>query len=490
MEEQITLLLMDILDKNLSNKIDMKILDDYYKLFDEKKYNMSNFDLIYKDMQDIYALSLSLPSLIYGFENTKEQETYQKLVQAILQTKEQKNKIKLIPLILYLDSNLIFYKKLDDIGFFNDFENLKEYSLLKIDELEIPIVLEDLSEYSSDRELYERYLSSLKNLEFKKINSYVKSFGIESTYYFNAYFDFLVWINYKFFFEEFIQFINKQTDMFKIIELIKMFSLEEILELANKSTNNLLKFEAIRKATYFKNNTQTCLNLLKNEQDMITNIIVNFSKNKNIWKQFLDFYLEYPLRNPQLFRPLAKAINKINQESIDLFTQTIKINNYRNNDSQEALNSCILYIKNDEIQKEVLEKLFYRWNNFIDNYNEYTGSILLTDIIDIVIVYVRDYLDKDLIVKNIEIILNNLDEMDNRWFKDKSEQTNYFYKQMSKIFVYGFALDKYKLFELKNNIHSNCNDSYLLKKEDKYNSKTTLKLFDEYIFNGVKNEKY
>lgn len=121
--------------------------------------------------------------------------------------------------------------------------------------------------------------------------------------------------------------------------------------------------------------------------------------------------------------------------------------------SKNALNSLVMNIPNDNIQKEILEKLFYRWDKFVDNYSEYFGSILLTDIIDIVIVYIRDFLDKTLVIENINKILGNLDEIENFWFKDKSEQTNYFYKQMSKLFVYDFALDKYELFDIKKSIN-------------------------------------
>jgi len=46
--------------------------------------------------------------------------------------------------------------------------------------------------------------------------------------------------------------------------------------------------------------------------------------------------------------------------------------------SKNALNSLILNIKDEKKQKYIIEKIFYRWLEFIDNYNEYLGSIILS----------------------------------------------------------------------------------------------------------------
>ena len=178
---------------------------------------------------------------------------------------------------------------------------------------------------------------------------------------------------------------------------------------------------------------------------------------------------------------MSKTIVDIDSKCISSLIQTIKIDKHIDNDSKEALNSLILNIKNDVIQKEILEKLFYRWNEFVDNYSEYFGTIILTDIIDIVIVYIRDFLDKTLVINTINKILYNLDEIENFWFKDRLEQTNYFYKQMSKLFVYAFVLDIYELYDMKEKISIICNNNQILKKEQGYQAKTTLQLFETHI---------
>ena len=52
---------------------------------------------------------------------------------------------------------------------------------------------------------------------------------------------------------------------------------------------------------------------------------------------------------------------------------------------------------------------------------------------------------------------------------------------MSKLFVFSFTLDKYELFDIKEKISIICTDNQILKKEQGYQVKTTLQLFETYI---------
>lgn len=477
MEEQLTPLLRESIHAPINTKIDF--LEKYYKLFDEKNYVGSNFELIYKDMQEVY--SLSLQSLRYGFENTEEQESYKKLIQAIIQTKEYKNKIKLIPLIVYLNSNRVFYDYLYTIDFFKNFREIKEYFIGTVTDSGVNIDLKNIPQYHWENEAYNKYEVGIKNLEFKKIYSFVESVERGIGYRNDIFFDFLVFISYKLFFDDFLELINNKKDTFEVIHLIDILSVDEILYSADKSTNILLKFEAIRKAVYFKNNNHSCSNLLKDEQELLCNIILEFSNQEKFWQQFLDYYLVYPSRNPQLFKSMAKAIEKMDNDNIDILVQKIKIDKYINDDSRFGLNSCFLTIENDDLQKSILEKLFARWERFIDENDEYFGSIILTDILDLLIVYIREFINKEKLISKIKATLLNLAEIDNKWFKNSSEQSNYLYKEMSKLFVYGFALDKYKLVELKREISFFCNHNLVLQRESKQDKKTSLQLFNEYI---------
>jgi hypothetical protein len=478
MEEQLALLL----DNSILqiNKIyDSEVLEKYYKLFDEKKYIGSNFEMIYNDMKEVYSLDLN--SLRCGHNVEEEQKVYKALVQSIIQTKDKKEKIKLIPLIVYLDTQNILYDYLDSIDFFLDLSELKDYFVNTVRESGININLDDIPKNHWERESYDKYIFGLKNLEFNKIYNFVEVYERGMGYRFDIYFDFLVFITYRLFFNDLIEIINERKDTFGIIYLTHNLSTEEILTLATHSHNILLKFEAIRKSVYFKSNNQYSSNLLKNEQKLLQNIILDFSKENHLWQEFLKFYLVYPLRNPQLFKPLSEVVNLLKKDKINMLIESIKIDQYISDDSRTALNSCFLGIKNEDSQKYCLERLFVRWEKFIDTSDNYFLGIVLTDILDMVIVYVREFLDKNVIIENVEEVIYELDEINNKWFKDSSEKTNYFYKQMSKLFVYGFAFEKYELNELRNRVKDICINCIELQIESHHDKKTTLQLFNEYI---------
>ena len=481
MEEQLTPLLIEIVEKKQNCQVEINILEKYYQLFDSKRYLGNGFEEIYNDMKNAY--NIDLQSLRYGYNNRNEQIIYQNLILAVVNETDTKKKKRLIPLIIYLDNNRIFYNYLYKINYFDNFVyDIKYFFIGTVSDSGVRVDnIEKLSPHHQEKEWFENYKKVIESLNFKQIYSFIEGIERGVGHRFDIYLDFLIFIAYKYFFDDLVKITNNKKDMFEIIYLTNILNMEETFKLALKSNNYLLKFESIRKAVYFKSNNLYCLNLLKTERSLLEDIIIEFSREKEIWKQFLDFYLEYPLRNIQLFEPMSKSILEIDNNCILNLIQTIKIDNHINDDSKEALNSLVLNITTDEIKKEILKKLFYRWDNFVDNYSEYFGSIILTDIIDIVIIYIRDFLDKTLVIKNINKILDSLDEIENFWFKDRSKQTNYFYKQISKLFVYNFALDKYNLCNLKEKVSIICNNSQTLKKEQSYQGNNTLELFKEYI---------
>jgi len=481
MEEQLTPLLRNILANNKISNVNIDILEEYYQLFDSKKYLGRDFENIYDDMRKSY--NINLQSLRYGYNNQDEQTIYKSLILVVVNETDTKKKKKLIPLIIYLDNNRIFYNYLFKMKYFDDFvHDIKDLFVGTISSSGVKVNnIEELSPYHQEKEWFENYKQGIKNLNFKQIYSFIEGVERGFRHRFDIYLDFLIFIAYKYFIDDLVKIANNKNDMFEVIYLTHILNIEEKLNLAFKSNNYLLKFESIRKAVYFKSNNNYCLNLLKQEKELLKNIIIQLSKDSYIWQQFLDYYLEYPLRSIQLFEPMSKTITDIDNKAISSLIQTIKIDKHIDDNSKEALNSLILNIKNDVIQKEILEILFYRWNEFVDNYNEYFGSIILTDIIDIVIVYIRDFLDKTLVINNINKILYNLDEIENFWFKDRLEQTNYFYKQMSKLFVYAFVLDKYELHDIKEKISIICRNNQILKKEQVCQAKTTLQLFETHI---------
>ena len=70
MEEQLTPLLIKIVEKTQDCQVQMNILERYYQLFDSKRYLGNGFEEIYNDIKDAY--NIDLQSLKYRYNNRSE----------------------------------------------------------------------------------------------------------------------------------------------------------------------------------------------------------------------------------------------------------------------------------------------------------------------------------------------------------------------------------------------------------------------------------
>lgn len=477
MEKQINKYLTQILENNNSN-IDDSFLNKYYELFGTKKYLGKDFDYIYEDMEQVYGIKKY--SISYDKNSTK---IYKKLVESVVSISDNKKRLKLIPLIVYLDIENILYKHLYKDKYFDSFIEAKDYFIGNLKDSGVTIDTKNISKYHWESEVYESYQEGLEQKDFTQIYNFVEAVQRGNLMY-EPYIDFLSFVSVKIFFDDFVKVLDSINDVFKIQYLLNNLPTKEKLLLANKTKNILVKFDAIRSSVYFKSNHHSSINLLKDENELISKNMFSVIQSKQYWKCFLQYFLVYPSRNPQLFLPLSDVLNESNKDDIDIFIDTIKINQYFDEDSKEALNNSILKIQEDEVKKYIMEKIFIKWKKFIDSYEDYMGNLFLTDVIDIVIVYIREFLPKGVISKEIKQLIFNVEEIDNHWFTNSSEQGNYLYKQLTKLFVFGLSIEKHSLDDLKSEVKillQNIEND--LKREYSHNTKTTLQLFNEYILN-------
>lgn len=444
----------------------MSLLDKYFQLYEDKHYKEKIYEFSYASM-----IGHFIEYKIYKYDegNLPDQDMINKeFEKTIFEIKDFRLKSKLIPLILFLGEE--YWKHLMEENYFDDIH------LILLDDfksLSFKIDFNQINEFSHIYESHQDMIKGIQKKEFQKIIDFNTNQNMGN----HQYNHFIYLIANKFFFDEYCQALDKKDDF---TFLFFLSSLE------NGRTKGFDK--RLRILDHLNSNRSLLqINLLEDillhgdNEDFICKTTIDFSISLELWQQFISFYLEYPSRYPQLFKALSKAIIQLDEKSVDLLLHGIKLSKFLSNESKEALNSCFLNIQKDEIQKYCLETLFLRWLDFIGTSSDYFGSIVLTDIIDLIVVYIRDFLDKNVIIQEIERVLYNLEEIDNKWFIDGLEHSNYFYKQMTKLFVYGFALEKYKLYDLKEKISLICSGAPVLENEKSYQTKTTLQLFKEYI---------
>lgn len=449
----------------------LDILDIYFKLYDEKNYRNIFYNFTYNDMIQHF-----IDYKIYNYDERygrllNEDEIISKYKKEIIIIDNIEIKKKVLPLILFLGED--FYQELYENDFFND---LQEFLLQEFKEINFGIDLSTLDEDSYQFEYQSNLKEEIEKFDFETILEFRFS---QPTMGNNQYVRFIYFIAEKMFFEEYCKILNDKNSF-------NFLYITNALEWDYNATDTRDKNRRIKLLKHIRVKNKLILeirflrDLVWYEYDiqLIKKIILNLSKDINIWKFFANYYLNTPSRYEKLFQPLGELMHDLNREKIDILIDSISINTYTQNDNIKALNNCFL----EDNNKYIMEKIFCKWLDYIDNYDGYFSTIILTDIRDILIEYVKRYLNKDTIERELKKCVDNIKEINNKWFKSITEQNNYFYKNMSKLFAYGVAIEKYDLKSIKFDIEDIYNKSFLLKREDTYgNDKTTLELFDEYI---------
>ena len=450
----------------------LKLIDKYFQLYDDKNYQEKIYEFSYTSI-----ICHFVEYEIYSYDNgnlTNQNIINKKIKNYIIKIKDLKSKIKLIPLLLFFGEE--YWKHLIEINYFDD---IKSFLLDDFKSLSFKIDFKKINEFSNIYESQKDLINGIEKKEFKTITNFNMNPNMGNYQYAH----FIYFVANRFFFDEYCQALDKKND-FTFLFLISNLEygqergFDKRLKIFEHIINNktLLQIKLLEDILLYGDN-----------EAFICKATIDFSMNLELWQNFISFYFEYPSRYPKLFKPLSKAINKLDKKNIDLLLDGIKISESISDDNQKALNNFFLNIQKDEIQEYCLKILFERWLKFINTSSGYFGSIILTDITYLAIVYIKDFWDQKVIIQEIERVLYDLEEINNKWFGDELEYSNYFYKLMTKLFTYGFAIKKYKLYDLKEKISLVCSVNPILKKEKSYQKKTSLRLFDEYILGRVIN---
>jgi len=457
------------------------IFDTYLKLYDKKSYRNIFYNFTYSEMIDHF-----IEYQIYEYDEVydrlpNENEIINKFKKKITDITDIEIKKKVLPLILFLGEE--FYKDLYKNDFFND---LKEFLLQELKDINFDINLTFLDKNSYQ---FENQSTLKKEIEELNFNTIIEFGFARSTMGNNQYVRFIYFIAEKLFFEGYCKVLNDKNSF-------NFLYLTNSLEWDYNATDTRDTKRRIELLKYILSKNKLILEIrfLRDllwytyDKKLVKNIVLNLSENIDVWKSFSNYYLNSPSRYKKLFQPLGELIVNLEKEKIDILISFIKMDRFSQDDNKKAFKSLFFNIKDIEKQKYISRKIYDKWVTYLENYQDYFSSIILTDVIDIVIYYIQEYLDKNIAIKELNIAIDNIQEIDNKWFKDISEQNNFFYKQMSKIFVYSCVIGKYSLDDIKSQIQNICDNSYLLKSEEGYGKdKTTLKLFNEYIL-GANDE--
>lgn len=450
MEKQIETLNM-ILDEDFPYG-EKEYLREYFELLD--KYELSliinDYNVLHKVMiefEEKYNFNYHYATIYDDFKNILKQVIFS----IKLNLEDSSNFLKLVPLIVYIDRKHTFINHLmkqEDIK-----NKFKDFSLSTLENFKLDVKpQEGVPNYNWEFELFENYIEGLEELNFCSIYDLVESIERGIGYFSNMFLNlskFIISNNYS---VEYKEVVSSRENVFEIRELLKDVSNKEKLRIALESNSNILKFEVIRELVYsIKENH--CEEIIEE----ISELVFSFTSELSLWEKFIKYYLLFPSRSPQFFSALGLILNKIPDKYLECLVKIIKIDKYTSDDEVKALGNAFTNenLENQKISR-VLNLLYIRWENYLENYKDYTGDIFATGVINIVIFYVQNIMDNKEWKEKHDKSIYNIREIENIWFKDELEQHNYFYKNLTLVFIYGYRLEIEERKEILEELKDNC----------------------------------
>lgn len=369
---------------------------------------------------------------------------------------KDENILYLLPLIIHIDCRCIILKKMISLYNLNDIctkeieEKLNRY-IINIEPKE------GLSDFDTNIILYNNYNYGVNNIDFEKIYEFIDALEYGGRYCNNYFVDICGMIFFKIAKDEFIDMINRKNEIITIKHLTNLLDDKDKISLAYKSNNILVKFEILKQFLYF--NSKVISGEFIKE---LSEVIFTLTDNLEVWEKFIKYYFKFPIRSPNFFKSLSLILCKLNKEKLDIVCDNLILDKYSNMEKIKIIDSCFTH-KNlvNPILNDNIKKIYIKWIGYIKNYKDFTNEIILTDVINIVIFHVCNYMPISEFDEECGNCINLIKEINNVWYRDKSERITSLHKQLTILLVLGYRknIDQrreiYK--ELKENIFINEN---------------------------------
>lgn len=393
-------------------------LDIYHDIDNNKNLNMAIMDVIL-DSNAFYHL--------ININNNEINIIFNK----IIGIDDKIIKMKLIPLISFLGSN--FYSKLYEMNFFDD---ISESILSLIINTDFKAKSNTAINYINDKILYDDY-NGICNFQH-----WVIDYNISFT-------KFIFFIAKHYFIKEYCCFLEKLDNI-----TFMCFTYHLDVELLNRdydcsSIDN--KYFLLKKLNKKKSILAVMIfEQIKNKKvnfDKIEEIIFFISDNKKLWEGFLkiniNLYYEYLYEN---LHNISNVLSYMNMDKLRVLSENIPINFTNNKKYMDFTNGLFLKM-NIELRNHLFQMIFDRWIARIECEEISLIDNIIFNVTDIIIYHIKINFNKVDILKHVDNLLEDINEIDNKWFYTVEEQRIYLDRLIIMLFHYAYAIGNinYKL---------------------------------------------
>ena len=411
-------------------------LKDYFVIVEEIDIdaiikNHNKFRQLIQEFEKKYMFSKYLIA-----ENKDDEIIFIKLIHSIRNSLRENDKkiLYLFPLLIYLDENYILFNSIQ-----SETEELKMASLQILKSFSYEIGVCGIPQYNWEISVINKYRQGHLNLDFINIHNAIDALERGRKIPRNSFIILAAHIMAKNYIDEFVKFLDQKNDAIEIKILIESIAAQEKLKIAKKSKNFLMKFEIIRELIYLNE-----FYLENTMIDEISEVFIEFSQDIQIWRNFIMYYLSFPTRSPNFFLILGKIFNKIEEKSLLILFESVRLHENIMKGEVEIINSCFI---EENMENASIKILYERWKTFINDKKTLT-TLIETSYINVIINYIMNVMEDSEFEFEINKSFYKIKEIENFWFETKIDQMTFFYKNMSILYVLGFRAETRKKIEM------------------------------------------
>lgn len=240
--------------------------------------------------------------------------------------------------------------------------------------------------------------------------------------------------------EKYLKLLAAKKNYFEIRTLLNDLDDQHLSIVAIESENKLAKIECIRKLVYFRNRNMPLPDSL---YPLLSTAISSIaSTDENLFKQFLDYFLKYPVRCPSLFPALGIAMSTLDEKFRQMIVDSIQIN-LEHNDAA-LFNSLIQTLKlnaSSDVVMSVAESVFNKRQSFLEKIElPSVNEIKLTNVVNVIVEYLIAA-SPEVFFEFLDTAVKQLNKISVQWHRTETEMNTRLWVALSEIKIASLAFE-------------------------------------------------
>ncbi len=291
-----------------------------------------------------------------------------------------------------------------------------------------------------EKKLLQSYQVGFENLDIRRVYEFIEALERSNIFYSHYLSDEARKVLYYVDVDQFDWQLQQKTELLEIIAFLKNLSFGAKLFLLNKKRNfnEWTLFETVRQLLQKKNSNSWDQ---ENIEILSTGIERVYEKNSVFFSDMNSYFLGNIVYNSALGKVLATIELKHFKE----FINRIEFSKYKDVNKLRAfceLLSCLDKYDSDTRTILFCRSIYKKWEIFLQSKygnGEYLFKPTVTDYFCVLLGHLQIKLDtRRKAVRAVGKIVQSLEEIQSRWFKNAIERTSFYFVQLSKLYLLSF----------------------------------------------------